>query len=85
MITGHNYGGALAILATLDIAVNSKFKNASVYTFGCPRVGDPDFAYRFNQEVKDSSRIVNIHDSFQLSQRKYILHRLQLKVYIIGM
>ena len=63
-VTGHNYGGALATLAALDIAVNTEFENPIVYTYGCPRVGDPDFASRFNQVVKNSIRIVNIHDSF---------------------
>ncbi|AJY75407.1 lipase family protein [Paenibacillus beijingensis] len=63
-ITGHNYGGALATLAALDIAVNTAFKNPFVYTYGSPRVGDPDFAFRFNKEVKNSVRIVNIHDSY---------------------
>ncbi|MDF2713364.1 MAG: lipase [Paenibacillus sp.] len=63
-ITGHNYGGALATLAALDIAANTKFKNPFVYTYGSPRVGDPDFAFRFNKKVKNSVRIVNIHDSF---------------------
>lgn len=63
-ITGHNYGGALATLAALDIAVNTRFKNPFVYTYGSPRVGDPDFAFCFNKEVKKSVRIVNIHDSF---------------------
>jgi predicted lipase len=37
-ITGHNYGGALATLAGLDIAVNTKFKHPIVYTYGSPRV-----------------------------------------------
>ncbi len=71
LITGHNYGGALATLATLDIITNSKFKNASVYTYGSPRVGDPDFVYRFNQVVKSSQRIVNIHDSFTTFPEKF--------------
>ncbi|MFF3021302.1 lipase family protein [Gottfriedia sp. NPDC057948] len=71
LITGHNYGGALASLATLDIIVNSKFKNVHIYTYGSPRVGDPDFVYRFNQEVKYSNRIVNIHDSFVAFPEKF--------------
>jgi predicted lipase len=64
LITGHNYGGALATLAALDIAVNTKFKNPIVYTYGSPRVGNPSFASRFNQAITHSERIVNIHDSF---------------------
>ncbi|ATW25441.1 lipase family protein [Candidatus Formimonas warabiya] len=63
-ITGHNYGGALATLAALDIAENTGFGHPIVYTYGSPRVGDPDFACRFNKEVKNSFRIFNIHDSF---------------------
>ena len=63
-ITGHNYGGALSVLAALDIAANTGFKNPIVYTYGSPRVGDPEFASRFNKEVKSSIRVFNIHDSF---------------------
>lgn len=63
-ITGHNYGGALSTLAALDIAVNTKFKNPFLYTYGSPRVGDPNFALKFNKKVRNSVRIVNIHDSF---------------------
>lgn len=63
-ITGHNYGGALATLAALDLSVNSKFVNPWVYTFGSPRVGDSEFASQFNKLVKNSFRVVNIHDSF---------------------
>jgi triacylglycerol lipase len=63
-ITGHNYGGALATLAALDISMNTKFKNPIVYTYGSPRIGDPEFSYRFNKEVKNSIRVVNIHDPF---------------------
>ncbi|KQL49959.1 lipase [Brevibacillus choshinensis] len=63
-VTGHNYGGALAVLASLDIAVNTKFENPIIYTYGSPRIGDPGFAIRFNQVVKNSIRIVNIHDPY---------------------
>ncbi|WP_433753400.1 lipase family protein [Paenibacillus amylolyticus] len=63
-ITGHNYGGALATLAALDIAVNTGFKHPFVYTYGSPRIGDPNFVSRFNSTVKHSTRIVNIHDTF---------------------
>lgn len=63
-VTGHNYGGALAVLAALDIAVNTGFENPIVYTYGGPRVGDPCFVLRFNQTVKNSIRIFNIHDSY---------------------
>ncbi|GED70888.1 lipase [Brevibacillus reuszeri] len=63
-ITGDNYGGALATLAALDIAVNTKFEEPFIFTYGSPRIGDPVFAHRFNQLAKNSFRIVNIHDPF---------------------
>jgi triacylglycerol lipase len=61
-VTGHNYGGGLAVLAAFDIAVNTKFKNPFLYTYGALRAGDPDFASRFNTTVKNSVRIFNVHD-----------------------
>ncbi|ATW25440.1 lipase family protein [Candidatus Formimonas warabiya] len=62
LITGYSLGAALAVLAALDIAVNTGFQHPIVYTYGSPRVGDPDFACRFNQTVKNSIRIFNVHD-----------------------
>lgn len=62
LIAGYSLGGPLAVLAALDIAVNTGFKNPIVYTYGSPRTGDPDFASRFNQVVKNSIRIFNVHD-----------------------
>lgn len=51
LITGHNYGGALA---GLDIAVNTKFTQLIVYTYSSPRIGDPHFSSHFNQVVANS-------------------------------
>lgn len=62
LITGYSLGGALAVLAALDIAVNTGFENPIVYTYGSPRTGDPGFAFRFNKVVKNSIRIFNVHD-----------------------
>lgn len=62
LITGYSLGGGLAVLAALDIAVNTGFKKPIVYTYGSPRTGDPDFAFRFNQTVKNSIRVFNVHD-----------------------
>ncbi|MGG1661186.1 lipase family protein [Brevibacillus sp. NRS-1366] len=61
-VAGHSLGGGLAVLAALDFALNTKFNNPFVYTYGSPRVGDPAFASRFNQSVKNSIRIANVHD-----------------------
>lgn len=62
LIAGHSLGGAVAVLAALDIVVNTRFHNAILYTYGSPRVADPVFASRFNQTVQHSFRIFNIHD-----------------------
>ncbi|MCX7921978.1 MAG: lipase family protein [Clostridia bacterium] len=61
-ITGHSLGGDLAILASLDIAMNTKFKKTTLYTFAAGRVGDPTFVKCFNKEIKRSIRIYNDHD-----------------------
>lgn len=41
--TGHSQGAALALIAALD-AKEHGVPVAGVYTFGCPRVGDAEFA-----------------------------------------
>lgn len=61
-VTGHSLGGALAILCTLDAAVNTAFKDPVMYNFGSPRVGDPRFAESYNRLVGDSIRIVHTND-----------------------
>lgn len=60
-ICGHSLGGALATLATLDIAVNSSppYHNVTCYTYASPRTGDADFAAKYNQLVEDTFRIAN--------------------------
>ena len=41
-ITGHSLGGALAALASARLRPSDRI--AACYTFGCPRVGDTEFA-----------------------------------------
>src|SRR5260221_2170890 len=50
-ITGHSLGGAVAVLGALDVAVNTRFTNPTMYTFAGPRVGDADFAKLFDSLV----------------------------------
>ncbi len=84
-ITGHSLGGAVAALAALDIAVNSKFPEPVIYTFAAPRVGDPDFAQRFdNVVVKHNTRswrVVNSFDIVPLVPPERIFDALKLKTY----
>lgn len=54
-ITGHSLGGALATLATAE------WGEGTLYTFGSPRVGDPEFAKYFDA-MHPSYRFVNNND-----------------------
>jgi hypothetical protein len=60
-VCGHSLGGALATLATLDIAVNASppYHNVISYTFASPRTGDVAFAAKYNQIVSDTYRVAN--------------------------
>jgi predicted lipase len=55
--TGHSMGGALAILAAYDFAVNFSI-HVNMYNFGGPRVGNPSFARNYNSYVPASYRVV---------------------------
>ncbi len=59
-ISGHDLGGALAILAAAKLQ-QEKVEVAGVYTFGCPRIGNLDF---FNSYKVLTYRIVNNNDLF---------------------
>ncbi len=61
-LTGHSLGGALATLAALDISQNTAFQSPIVYTFGAPRVGDPNFVRAYNYSVTTHWRIQNEYD-----------------------
>ena len=61
-VTGHSLGAALATLHALDAAVNLRFASLLMYNFASPRVGDRQFAARYNEAVKSSIRFVNTAD-----------------------
>ncbi|KAI8058756.1 lipase precursor [Thamnidium elegans] len=65
VITGHSMGGAQAVLAGLDFYQRDKRftpKNLSIYTVGCPRIGNPDFAYYVDSTGISVHRSVNDRD-----------------------
>jgi len=43
-ISGHSQGGALATMATLTVARQTRFRSPVPYSFAAPRAGDPQFA-----------------------------------------
>jgi predicted lipase len=58
--TGHSLGGALSSLAAADLALTGA--SVGTYNFASPRVGDPDFAGKFNASVAPHWRVVNTED-----------------------
>ncbi|UQZ32212.1 lipase [Paenibacillus sp. PK3_47] len=61
-VTGHSLGGALAALCAVDAAANTHYRFPSLYTYGAPRTGDPDFAKAAAKYVPHSFRIANPFD-----------------------
>lgn len=65
MYSSHSLGGAQALFAALDLYQRDKRltpKNLSVYTVGCPRVGNPIFAFYVDSTGIPFSRSVNDRD-----------------------
>jgi predicted lipase len=63
IITGHSLGAGLSVLTTFDLSNNY---NTITYTYGCPRVGNPEFVSQLTQQLKDKKsafyRIQNSSD-----------------------
>ncbi len=64
-VTGHSLGGAMAVLAALDLALNFSNLKAQIqmYNYAPPRVGNPTFAEFYSDLVPNSYRVVNQADS----------------------
>jgi hypothetical protein len=63
LVTGHSLGGAVAILAGLDIKTNMGFGiTPLMYTFAGPRVGSPGYVATFNGGIPVLFRVVNFGD-----------------------
>lgn len=62
-VTGHSLGGALATLATAKLRLEKDEPVNGLCTFGQPRVGDRDFAARFDADFAAKAfRYVNNND-----------------------
>jgi len=66
LVTGHSLGGAVAMLAALDIVRSCASvldrSQVAVYTFGSPKVGNARFRDWYNRNVPNSFRVVNAGD-----------------------
>ena len=51
-LTGHSLGGALAVLAGAVLQFETNRSVTGVYTYGQPRVGDPDFSAAFDSAAR---------------------------------
>lgn len=62
-VTGHSLGGALAVLATVKLNLQSDILANGVYTLGQPRVGNAEFIAAFNGSFGGRAfRFVNNND-----------------------
>ncbi len=80
-IAGHSLGGAIAVLAALDMSLNFPLIQSQIrmYNYGAPRVGNPTFAQFYSQQIPNSYRIVNWADITPLLpptqfQKSHYLH-----------
>lgn len=64
ILTGHSMGGALAVLASMDIAryCGVASDNIVCYTFGASRVGNHAFRSEYNATVPNTWQVVNDND-----------------------
>jgi triacylglycerol lipase len=59
-VSGHSLGGALAVLAAAVLQFDAKREVSAVYTYGQPRVGNPEFSSAFDSKLGDATfRYVN--------------------------
>ncbi|RUP44771.1 A serine protease triad forms the catalytic Centre of A triacylglycerol lipase [Jimgerdemannia flammicorona] len=63
-LIGHSLGGSVAVLQALDFYQNAGFDNSNTitYTYGEPRLGDPDFARYVNKTGLRIFRTISMND-----------------------
>jgi triacylglycerol lipase len=63
LVTGHSMGAALAVIAADHLLSEQNLRATAVYGFGVPRVGDQDFASRYNETLGSTTyRLVHGSD-----------------------
>ena len=77
LVTGHSLGGAVAQLAACDIRRHCGVASdrVTVYTFGCPRVGNHAFAREYEAAVPDTWHVVNDLDAVARTPKFWVLYK----------
>lgn len=65
-LAGHSLGSGVVQVAAVDIAVNTPFKDPHIYSYGGPRIGDPQYVKVYDSLIKNSVRVANVHDEFTI-------------------
>lgn len=61
-VTGHSRGGALAVLCCADLKANFPKADIENYIYGCPRVGNKEFAKNYDKNIPKTVRVENGND-----------------------
>lgn len=85
LTTGHSLGGALAHLASYDIAKQegSRVKLTCI-TFGAPRPGNHAFARTFRRHVKDAWDIFHADDAVSVSGKFIFMYKRAANTVIVS-
>ena len=64
LFTGHSLGGAMSVLSALDAKLSGLLagRNHIVYNYGCPRVGNADFAKYYDAQLPETYRVIHYKD-----------------------
>lgn len=87
ILTGHSLGGALAELASYDIATmysSTKKVHITCMTYGCPRPGNYAFANKFRQVVPDAWDVVQTSDIIARSGKFLFLYKHAANMVIVS-
>ena len=64
LFTGHSLGAAMSVMSALDAKLSGLLDGRAhiVYNYGCPRVGNSDFAKLYDSHFSESYRVIHYKD-----------------------
>ena len=64
LFTGHSLGAAMSVVSALDAKLSGLLEDRAhvVYNYGCPRVGNHDFAKLYDSHFPESYRVIHYKD-----------------------